>query len=84
MNSGSSGAYKTTENIAAYGYDRDGQLISADPGTGITHTAVNYLANSYDLNGNPNGVEGEVGTDNELTNDGTYTYSSDTSGDLTH
>ena len=44
---------------------------------------MNYLANSYDLNGNPNGVEGEVGTDNELTNDGTYTYSYDTSGDLT-
>ena len=57
--------------------------MSADPGTGITHTAANYLANSYDLNGNPNGVEGEVGTDNELTDDGTYTYSYDTSGDLT-
>ena len=76
-------AYASTEDIGTYGYDHDGQLTSVTPASGTASSAATTLANSYDPNGNPNAVEGEVGTDNQLTDDGTYTYSYATSGDLT-
>ena len=41
------------------------------------------MAYSYDSNGNPDGTGDVVGANNELTNDGTWTYTYDAVGDLT-
>ena len=85
-NSGHSGAYVSTENIATYSYDHDGQLTGAAPTGGVGHTASNYLANTYDANGNAtsiNSVSQTVPSDNQVSTDGTWTYTYDANGNLT-
>ncbi len=55
-----------------YGYDTTNQLTAAD-GTVF----------GYDANGNRNYGSYQVGTSNRTTNDGTYTYTYDSEGNLT-
>ncbi len=54
-----------------YTYDATDQVTDAD-GT----------AYSYDADGNPTGAGDVVGSNNELTNDGTWTYTYDAAGNL--
>ncbi len=59
-----------------YTYDPDGQLTSV--------TINNVLANSYqyDANGNSAAANTSIGSNNELLDDGTYTYAYDNNGQL--
>jgi len=56
------------DGTSTYGYDTTSQLTSA------THTYQSNETYSYDANGNRTMTGYQTGTDNRLTNDGTYTY----------
>jgi len=56
------------DGTSDYGYDSKSQLTSA------THTHQSNETYSYDNNGNRTMTGYQTGTDNRLTNDGTYTY----------
>ena len=74
-------AEHSSEN-ASYTYDATGQLTAA---TYINDTSLNTTS-TYDFNGNKE-TTGQpndgIGTNNEVTSDGTYTYSYDPAGNLT-
>jgi RHS repeat-associated protein len=62
------------DGTSNYGYDATSQLTSA------THTYQSNESYSYDANGNRTMTGYQTGTDNRLTNDGTYTYTYDGEG----
>jgi len=62
------------DGTSNYGYDATSQLTSA------THTYQSNETYSYDANGNRTMTGYQTGTDNRLTNDGTYTYTYDAEG----
>jgi RHS repeat-associated protein len=65
-------------DTVTYGYTNNDQLTS------VTHTNSSFASESfsYDTNGNRNSSGYSTGTDNELTSDGTYTYTYDNDGNL--
>jgi YD repeat-containing protein len=65
----------------SYGYDNDGQLKSASY-SNFAHAPGNENY-SFDNNGNQTGGTRQVGNDNEVTFDGTYTYQYDADGNET-
>jgi RHS repeat-associated protein len=62
------------DGTSTYGYDATSQLTSA------THTYQSNETYTYDANGNRTMSGYQTGTDNRLTNDGTYTYTYDAEG----
>ena len=68
----------TLADTLTYAYTNNNQL------TGVAHTNGSFAGESfgYDANGNRNTTGYDTPTDNELTSDGTYTYSYDNEGNL--
>jgi len=62
------------DGTSNYGYDATSQLTSA------THTYQSNETYTYDANGNRTMTGYQTGTDNRLTNDGTYSYTYDAEG----
>jgi RHS repeat-associated protein len=70
-------SYQDANSSLTYSYDKTGQLLSA---TG-TLNGSNYSGSwTYDPNGNRNMPGYQIGTANELLNDGTFTYTYDKNG----
>ncbi len=62
------------DGTSTYGYDAKSELTAA------THTFQSNESFSYDNNGNRTMTGYQTGTDNRLTNDGTYSYTYDAEG----
>jgi RHS repeat-associated protein len=62
------------DGTSTYGYDSKSQLTSAD------HSYQSDEAYTFDSNGNRTMSGYQTGTDNRLTNDGTYSYTYDAEG----
>ena len=62
------------DGTSTYGYDATSQLTSA------THSYQSNETYTYDNNGNRTMSGYQTGTDNRLTNDGTYSYTYDAEG----
>ena len=62
------------DGTSTYGYDSKSQLTSA------THSYQSNETYSFDNNGNRTMTGYQTGTDNRLTNDGTYSYTYDAEG----
>jgi RHS repeat-associated protein len=60
-----------------YDYDRTGQV------TGVAVNGTPTATYSYDANGNPITTLTTIGTGNDITTDGTYTYTYDAAGNVT-
>jgi YD repeat-containing protein len=65
------------DGTSTYGYDSKSQLTSA------THSYQSSETYTFDHNGNRTMSGYQTGTDNRLTNDGTYTYQYDAEGNRT-
>ena len=65
------------DGTSSYGYDSESQLTSA------THSYQSNEAYSFDNNGNRTMSGYQTGSDNRLTNDGTYSYTYDAEGNRT-
>jgi RHS repeat-associated protein len=73
-------SYQDSSSSLTYGYDNSGELTSA---TGTLNGSSYSVSYGYDLNGNRNTTGYTTGTGNELTGDGTYSYTYDNEGNLT-
>jgi RHS repeat-associated protein len=70
-------SYQDNNTSLTYGYDTTNQLTSASG----TLNGSSYSASwTYDANGNRNMTGYQMGTGNELLNDGTFTYTYDKNG----
>ncbi len=65
------------DGTSTYGYDAKSELTAA------THTFQSNESYSYDNNGNRTMTGYQTGSDNRLTNDGTYSYQYDAEGNRT-
>ena len=69
--------FVSADGTADYTYDKTSQLTAAD------HTVLTDESYSYDKNGNRTMTGYTTGTNNQLTNDGTYSYEYDDEGNRT-
>jgi len=78
--------FSSIDGTATYGYDPTSQLISATYTTASGGTQPPNLSLAFDPNGNrtsANGTGTTVSPNNEVTNDGTFTYQFDPEGNRT-
>ncbi|HEX7377376.1 MAG TPA: RHS repeat-associated core domain-containing protein, partial [Pirellulales bacterium] len=75
--------FTSIDGTATYGYDNTSQLVSAAYTTATGgHQPVN-VSFTWDANGNNAAPGNVVSPNNEVTNDGTYTYTFDADGNRT-
>jgi hypothetical protein len=78
--------FTTIDGTATYGYDPTSQLTSASYVTASGGHEPANLSVAFDPNGNRSTVNGSsttIGANNEVTNDGTFTYQFDAEGNRT-
>ncbi|OYV83355.1 MAG: hypothetical protein B7Z73_16075, partial [Planctomycetia bacterium 21-64-5] len=78
--------FSSIDGTATYGYDATSQLVSATYTTATGGTQPPNLSLSFDHNGNRSSVNGTsttVSPNNEVMNDGTFTYQFDAEGNRT-
>src|SRR6185312_1413642 len=73
-------SYQDASSSLTYGYDNDGQLTSASGTLNGSSYSGSY---SFDTNGNRTMTGYSTGTGNQLTSDGTYSYTYDNEGNQT-
>ncbi len=69
--------FTSADGTSDFDYDKTGQLTAAD------HSYQTDESYSYDDNGNRTNIGYATGSDNQLTNDGTYSYEYDDEGNRT-